>query len=64
MSENRGRGRRGGKSNAERKREHDARQRQLGRRQRNYWLTDDEAQEVARVIEQLRRDSDSEEGKV
>ncbi|MGP5191894.1 hypothetical protein [Vreelandella alkaliphila] len=53
MSENRGR--RGGKSNAERKAEHDARQRALGRRQRNYWLTDEEAQEVARLIEQLRK---------
>ncbi|MFC0269641.1 hypothetical protein [Kushneria aurantia] len=53
MSENRGR--RGGKSNAERKREHDARQRAMGRRQRNYWLTEDEAQAVVKFIDQLRQ---------
>lgn len=59
MSDNRGR--RGGKSNAERKAEHDARQRALGRRQRNYWATDEEDQALRQLLEQLRRNDGNEE---
>lgn len=44
----------GGKTSAERKRAFKERQKALGRRQRNYWLTDDEAEAVAAFIERLR----------
>lgn len=41
-------------TSAERKAAFKARQAALGRRQRNYWLTDAEAAAVAAFIEQLR----------
>lgn len=44
----------GGKTSAERKAAFRERQKALGRRQRNYWLTDDEAAAVAALIERLR----------
>lgn len=43
-----------GKSSAERKAAFKERQKALGRRQRNYWLTDAEADKVAAFIERLR----------
>jgi hypothetical protein len=41
-------------SSARRQAEYAARHRAAGRRQRNYWLTDEEAAQVATLVEKLR----------
>lgn len=41
-------------SGARRQAEYAARQRAAGRKQRNYWLTDDEAAQVAALVEKMR----------